>query len=269
MDWDQDNFMAEWDKKYVSTNVKAGSRSYDRDLFIALASHLASSHAELKDIASAVIAVSCVAVGRADVVGRFFDDITADSTQEESKQIFLQLREAITISFPYLGMPNCIPACYGMIGVIQRKGHEYASSKVLRKKTITDEDVRKGTELRMKIYSGVGNSDIFSLMGRYFTDLFTTSTVVTWGYLIAKANEEVFQPEESHLIIASAIMALGATRQTKSHIKATLGIGNSVDCVKAVVEAVTKIAEWASRPRIERFDVDQLAGEVQRALKRE
>jgi hypothetical protein len=116
-------------------------------------------------------AVSCVAVGRADVVGRFFDDITANSTPEESEHIFLRLREAITIAFPYLGMPTCIPACYGMLGVIQRKGPEYASTKVLRKKTITDEDVRKGTDLRKKIYSGVGNADIFALMDRYFTDL--------------------------------------------------------------------------------------------------
>lgn len=227
-------------------------------------------------------------MGRADVVGKYFDDRTANSTPEESEQIFLRLREAVTIIFPYLGMPTCIPACYGMIGVVQRKGQQYASTKVLRKKTITEEDVQKGTDLRAKIYSGVGNSDIFNLMDKYFTDLckfspqlhlkagcpfsdagctVTTSTVVTWGYLIAKANEEVFQPQESHLIVATAIMALGATRQTKSHIKATLGIGNSVACVKSVVGVVTRIAEWADRPRIGPFDVDQLAGEIQRSLK--
>lgn len=47
--------MAAWDKKYVSTNVKAGSRSYDRDLFIGITSNLSSSHAKLKNIAYAVI----------------------------------------------------------------------------------------------------------------------------------------------------------------------------------------------------------------------
>lgn len=90
---------------------------------------------------------------------------------------------------------------------------------------------------------------------------------MTWGYLIAKTNEEVFQPNESHLIVATAIMALGATRQTKSHIKATLGIGNSIDCVKAVVDVVTKIADWADRPKIGPFDIDQLAEEITMALK--
>ena len=91
---------------------------------------------------------------------------------------------------------------------------------------------------------------------------------MTWGYLIAKANEEVFQPQESHLIVATAIMALGATRQTKSHIKATLGIGNSIQCVEAVVKAVSRIVEWADRPPIGPFDVGKLASEIQLALQR-
>lgn len=81
------------------------------------------------------------------------------------------MRESITIIFPYLGMPTCIPACYGMIGVLQRKGQAYGSTKVLRKPVVTEEDARKGTELRSKIYSGVGNSEIFDLMDKYFTDL--------------------------------------------------------------------------------------------------
>lgn len=99
--------------------------------------------------------------------------------------------------------------------------------------------------------------------------LVTTSTVVTWGYLIAKANEDVFQPQESHLIVATAITALGATRQTKSHIKATLGIGNSVRSVKAMVGVVKRISEWADRPEIGPFDVDQLSEDIQQALKRQ
>ena len=36
---------------------------------------------------------------------------------------------------------------------------------------VTEEDVRKGRELRTKIYSGVGNSEIFALMVKYFKDL--------------------------------------------------------------------------------------------------
>ncbi|KAG5818318.1 hypothetical protein H9Q74_003027 [Fusarium xylarioides] len=285
LDWNDDLFMSDWDAKYVSTNVKPQARKYDRGLFLELNSKLASSHPELKSFSHAIIAAVCCAVSRADVVGRFFDDITFDSTTKASEKLFLSTREAITIIFPYVGMPTCIPACYGMIGVVERKGAAYASSRVLRKTTIDEEDVKKGTELKSRIYSGVGNSGIFSLMDKYFTDLcmsnpvytllcyftdftssVTCSTVVTWGYLISKANEEVFQPNESHLIIAASIAGLGATRQTKSHIKATLGIGNSVECVKAVLDVVKKIAEWADRP-IGDFDVDALSLEIQNALR--
>ena len=95
--------------------------------------------------------------------------------------VFLCLREAITIVFPYLGMPTCIPACYGMIGVVKRKGQEYASTKVLRKTTIGEEDVQKGRELRTRIYSGVGNSEIFGLMDKYFTDLCESTQVRMLG----------------------------------------------------------------------------------------
>ncbi|KAH7230183.1 uncharacterized protein BKA55DRAFT_743405 [Fusarium redolens] len=266
LDWNDDSFMSDWDAKYVSTNVKPEAQKYDRDLFLELNSKLATSHPELKSFSHAIIAAACCAVSRADVVGRFFDDITFDSTPEASEKLFLSTREAITIVFPYIGMPTCIPACYGMIGVVERKGSEYASTRVLRKTTIDEEDVKKGSELKSRIYSGVGNSGIFSLMDKYFTDLFTCSTVVTWGYLISKANEEVFQPNESHLIIAASIAALGATRQTKSHIKATLGIGNSVACVKTVLNVVRKIAAWADRP-IGNFDVDALSLEIQNSLR--
>ncbi|KAJ4264144.1 hypothetical protein NW764_015952 [Fusarium oxysporum] len=266
-DWKSNDFMSQWDQKYVSTNVKRGSRPYDKEFFLALDSKLRTERPELQRVSHAIIAAACCAVGRADVVGQFFDHVTGQSTPSESQQVFLRLREAITIIFPYLGLPTCIPACYGMIGVVERKGSEFASTKVLRKDTIDDNDVQKGHQLRSRIYHGVGNSEIFSLMDRYFSDLITCSTVVTWGYLIAKVNEVVFQPQESHLIIATAIMALGATRQTKSHIKATLGIGNSVDCVKTVLATVAQIASWAGRP-IGEFDVDDLAKQIQTALRR-
>ncbi|KAF4417053.1 hypothetical protein FACUT_12485 [Fusarium acutatum] len=256
LDWNDDLFMSDWDAKYVSTNLKPQARKYDRGLFLELNSKLASSHPELKSFNHAIIAAVCCAVSRADVVGRFFDDITFDSTTEASEKLFLSTREAITIVFPYIGMPTCIPACYGMIGVVERKGAAYASTRMLRKTTIDEEDVKKGTELKSRIYSGVGNSGIFSLMDKYFTDL----------CMSFPANEEVFQPNESHLIIAASIAALGATRQTKSHIKATLGIGNSVECVKTVLDVVKKIAEWADRP-IGDFDVDALSLEIQNALR--
>jgi hypothetical protein len=223
--------------------------------------------------------VACCAVNRADIVGKFFDYVSEDYTPEQSQEEFLRLREAITIVYPFLGMPTCIPACYGMIGVIERKGREYASVQRLRAPIMTEEDVAKGKELRARIYAGVGNSGIFSLMDRYFTELcmmsgtpkkinhancnvVACSTAFTWGYLISKANEEVFEVWQSHLILVAAITGLGAVRQTKSHVKATIGIGNKVDTVKAVLDVVVKIAEWAGRPLTTVPDVDDCARQI-------
>lgn len=94
------------------------------------------------------------------------------------------------------------------------------------------------------------------------------STAVTWGYLISKTNENVFSENQSHLIVASAITALGAVRQSRSHIKATIGIGNGVDMVKTVVDVVGKIAEWADKP-IQLPDVDACAEQLYENLKKQ
>lgn len=53
--WETDEFMSQWDRKYVSTNLKPGSKPYDKDFFLDLESRLASSHAELKHIANTLI----------------------------------------------------------------------------------------------------------------------------------------------------------------------------------------------------------------------
>jgi hypothetical protein len=113
----------------------------------------------------------CCALNRADVVGRIFDQVTADMSPEDSTKTFKLLREAITIVYPFLGIPSCIPGCYGMIGVIQKRGSQYASDQRLRTGIITQEDLYKGQQLRQRVYRGVGNSEIFQLMERYFGDL--------------------------------------------------------------------------------------------------
>ena len=184
--WDNDPVMSEWDKKYVATNLKPDSKPYSKEFFLKLNQELAEAEEGTQDCSFAIIvhvgayvesamlmlgqATVCCAVGRADVVGRLFDDLTENSLPEESQRVFLRLREAIITVLPYLGLPTCIPACYGIIGVVQRKGPEYAAAQRLRKPVIEPEDATRGAELRNRIYTGVGNEEIFSLMRDYFTD---------------------------------------------------------------------------------------------------
>jgi hypothetical protein len=67
------------------------------------------------------------------------------------------------------------------------------------------------------------------------------------------------------LIVATAITALGAVRQSKSHIKATIGIGNTVKVVNTVVNVVGKIADWAEKP-LTLPDVAECATQIRKAV---
>lgn len=93
------------------------------------------------------------------------------------------------------------------------------------------------------------------------------STAFTWGYIISHANEEIFEVQESHLLVTTAICGLGAKRQMGSHIKATIGIGNDVSNVKKLLGVVEKLATWAGRP-VTMPNVDALAKQVEEAAKK-
>ena len=54
-DWDEDSFMSQWDEKYVSTNVRSGSRSYDKDFFSTLTDDLTTSEPKLQDVSYCIV----------------------------------------------------------------------------------------------------------------------------------------------------------------------------------------------------------------------
>lgn len=122
-----------------------------------------------------------IAVGRADVVGRLFDSLTTDLSPSESSTLFAQIRESILIIYPFLGIPTCVPAAYGVIGVLQRKGNQYGDAARLRKEVMDAEDIRRGQDLRARVYKGVGNGEIFGLMQQHFTDLCKTGMLSLIG----------------------------------------------------------------------------------------
>ncbi|KAH8660423.1 hypothetical protein BX600DRAFT_514030 [Xylariales sp. PMI_506] len=262
--WGADEFMSGWDRTYVSTNLKSGASSYDAGFLKELHSKL-SSDAVLGPISTEILVVASIALGRADLAGKWFDDVTQDSTPEASQKLFQRVREGITCIYPFVGVPACMPACYGMIGVLERKGESYGDTTRLRKKWMEESDLEKGAQLRSRIYSTAGNSKIFSLMDRYFPDLYNASTAFTWGYLISKANEDVFEMTQSHLLVLSVILALGANRQMGSHIKASIGIGNPVGSIEVLVSVVSDLAVWAGRP-FQSPDIPALAEQVKQSV---
>ena len=75
----------------------------------------------------------------------------------------------------------------------------------------------------------------------------------------------MLEEKQAHMIVTSAITALGATRQTRSHIMATIGIGNNVDVLKKLVEVIARLAAWAGRP-FHPPDVDACALQLRKNL---
>lgn len=58
---------------------------------------------------------------RGDAVPQLFQDLAQKKSDKETKEIFLIIREGITIIFPFVGLPNCIPACLGLVGELQKR----------------------------------------------------------------------------------------------------------------------------------------------------
>ena len=67
-----------------------------------------------------------------------------------------------------------------------------------------------------------------------------------FGYIIGGST--VFTLKEAELVVASSIIALGATRQASSHCKGALQLGNSVETLTAIVDVASDIAEWNRKP---------------------
>ena len=68
------------------------------------------------------------------------------------------------------------------------------------------------------------------------------------------------------MIVAGAIAATGATRQTRSHVKCALSIGNNVASVVALMDTVRAIVRWNGKSISEDLNIAQLGEELKRNL---
>jgi alkylhydroperoxidase/carboxymuconolactone decarboxylase family protein YurZ len=105
------------------------------------------------------------------------------------------------------------------------------------------------------------------MMKEYFPDMTYATDCFIFGYL-ATGSLDVFSLQKTELIIATGITAMGATRQTRSHIKAAMQQGNSPVVVSAMVRAASKIMEWNGQ-LLGKFDVGALEKELHANLAKE
>ena len=66
----------------------------------------------------------CCALKRADLVPSIFRDLTEEmvDTTNTMTGLFSAVRETINIIWPFVGVPQVIPACLGLAGYLQISG---------------------------------------------------------------------------------------------------------------------------------------------------
>jgi hypothetical protein len=100
-----------------------------------------------------------------------------------------------------------------------------------------------------------------------WTTAYATDTFI-FGYL-ATGSLDIFELRQAELIIAGAILAMGATRQSRSHCKASMQVGNTEKVVAALVRAARRIARWNKQELSEDIVVSSLAQELKDNLAKE
>lgn len=88
-----------------------------------------------------------------------------------------------------------------------------------------------------------------------------------FGYLFGGAldNQSL---QHTELILTGSMVAKGATRQARSHIKASLGVGNSIAVVQGIVEVASEVAKWNGVKLPGEHDIPALAEEVRANLEK-
>lgn len=88
-----------------------------------------------------------------------------------------------------------------------------------------------------------------------------------FGYLLG-GSLDVQTLEQTELTVAAAITAMGATRQARSHIKASLGVGNSIAAVQSMLDVANELVAWNGDRPLVSFNVEELARDVETELNR-
>lgn len=63
-----------------------------------------------------------VAQKRGDAVSALFQDAIKDDSDADVKEIFICVREALALAAPFVGFPSCMPAVFGLVGQLRKRG---------------------------------------------------------------------------------------------------------------------------------------------------
>ncbi|KAL2801107.1 hypothetical protein BJX66DRAFT_331292 [Aspergillus keveii] len=260
----------EFSKKYTEANIAPNASPYDEAVFLSLHEKLAS-HVASDTLATAILATILCAQARGDAVVQLFRSVTKQNSEEGETDIkaqFIAIREAVTIAVPFVGLPNCMPACFGLVNEVKGRGFAGGDGGGIsgpRRAKLGELDYTShGEETVSRIYRGVGNSEVREMIQQFFPEMSYYGRTTVWGYLVG--SSPTFDLKDAEILVAAVVMGLGATRQARSHVKCALSVGNSLELVRATVEVARAVGAWNGRALLGGVDVGELAGELERNL---
>ncbi|KAI8276133.1 hypothetical protein K4K60_008086 [Colletotrichum sp. SAR11_57] len=226
--------------KYANVNLTPDATPYDSVLFQDIVRQLEEvENGQIREVAPAIV---------------------ANKDDEEVKALFATFRTALTLIWPFIGLPQCVPASLGLVGEM-RERDIFMTDQMDRPFLSEANWHQKGLETRKTIYRTAANSEVMNMMGGFFPELTYMTHAVVFGFVIGGSEKTQGLPL-CETIIAGAVAALGATRQTKTHFKGAMGLGISAAAVQAVWQAAEQVAEWNGGKLPAQIDVAALADEV-------
>ncbi|KAH6950286.1 hypothetical protein BKA56DRAFT_738791 [Ilyonectria sp. MPI-CAGE-AT-0026] len=257
----------EFSSKYTDANRAPDATAYDFATLGNAVKQLQSvDNGSISQIAPAIIATILCAQRRGDAVPKLFSDLVEGKEAEEVKSLFASFKHAITLTWPFIGLPHCIPACLGLAHELEIRNITVDSQ--LDRTGLHEADWSlKGIETHQAIYRGVGNSEVGRLMGGFFPEISHVVGTALFGFLIG-GSDKVQSLRLSQITVAAAIVGTGATRQARSHFKGSLGLGNSLAAIKAVLGAAESVAAWNGTVLSGEFDFAALEAEAKANLEK-
>ncbi|KAF1812558.1 hypothetical protein P152DRAFT_482052 [Eremomyces bilateralis CBS 781.70] len=256
---------AEFEARYVSANIRPGAPGFSSELVTSLRKRLLSfGEDEWKYYSYAVLAAVFVGTHRGDCASKLFEEAIEGTTDiEEIKAIFYKIRECITVIWPFVGIPWTVPAGLGIVNVLQRRNIEFIGAQKVRGDLDAGVHLEEGKAMIARTYEKVNNPEVRELLSIGFPEMRLATNTVVWGYSVAGANKSgVLAEHQTQLLIATAITASGSTRQARSHLKASLAMGNGEGVVTEVAKICTEVAEWAGNPLPHPLDVGALSNQL-------
>ncbi|KAL2826743.1 hypothetical protein BJY01DRAFT_255909 [Aspergillus pseudoustus] len=253
-----------FNQKYVSTNIKPGAPPYAPDIVQRYIEELQAQLSESqKLLCYPILTTLFIGARRGDFVPRLFEEyIVMKLDSDTVKSVFYLMRESIMASYAFVGVPWVVPACLGIVDVLQRRSLEDIAKENFRSDPLdVDSLLITGKEVVSNTYRGVNNDEVRDMLSIAFPEMRKGISLVVWGYNVGGAVKAGLHPRETELFIATAIISSGATRQARSHIKASLGMGNEIGVVAKIVELANEFTDWNGAP-IEAVDVEALAAEI-------